>query len=59
MRYLVRARVKPGREEALLKAIQAGTLGRGSIAGGEYLRDMRRARIGTDETARWVESCYC
>jgi hypothetical protein len=39
-RYLVRARVKVGRERALAKAINAGTLGRGSVAGGEYLRDM-------------------
>lgn len=59
MRYLVRARVKPGREEALLKAIQGGTLGRGSVAGGEYLRNMQQARIGGDEVARWVEICYC
>jgi hypothetical protein len=30
MRYLVKARVKPGRETALLEAVRAGTLGRGS-----------------------------
>jgi hypothetical protein len=37
MRYLVRARVKPGRERALLQAIEDGTLGKGSVAEGEYL----------------------
>jgi hypothetical protein len=59
MRYLVRARVKPGRERALLEAIHSGTLGRGSIAAGEYLRNMSDARLCQDETARWVEVCYC
>jgi hypothetical protein len=59
MRYLVRARVKPGRERALLGAIDAGTLGRGSVAGDEYLRDMEAARLCDDGTARWVEICFC
>jgi hypothetical protein len=59
MRYLVRARVKPGREAALLKAVEAGTLGEGSVAEGEYLRNMKDARLCPDETARWVEVCYC
>ena len=59
MRYLVRARVKRGREEALLKAIEDETLGEGSIAEGEYLRNMKDARLCPDQTARWVEVCYC
>jgi hypothetical protein len=59
MRYLVRARVKPGCEGALLKAIENGTLGQGSVAGGEYLRNMKDARVYQDGTARWVEVCYC
>jgi hypothetical protein len=59
MRYLVRAKVKPSRREALAAAIDAGTLGRGSVAGGEYLRNMHAARKGADETVRWVEVCYC
>ena len=59
MRYLVRARVKPGREKALADAIDTGTLGRGSIAGGEYLRNMNDARQRDDGTLRWVEVCYC
>ena len=33
MRYLVTARVKPGREAALLKAVEEQTLGMGSVAG--------------------------
>jgi hypothetical protein len=59
MRYLVHAKVKPSRREALAAAIDAGTLGRGSVAGGEYLRNMHAARKGADETVRWVEVCYC
>src|ERR1035438_6840481 len=59
MRYLVRARVKPGREADLLIAIEQGVLGRGSIAEGEYLRNMQDARLCADDTARWVEVCYC
>ncbi len=59
MRYLVRARVKPNCEGALLKAIEDGTLGKGSVAEGEYLRNMAEARLCQDEMARWVEVCYC
>jgi len=59
MRYLVRARLKKGREQSLLEAIECGTLGCGSVAGGEYLRNMREARECGDGTARWVEVCYC
>jgi len=59
MRYLVRAHVKPGRERRLLEAIERGTLGQGSVAEGEYLRNMRDARLCPDGTARWVEICYC
>lgn len=59
MRYLVKARVKPGKEQALRRAIEDGTLGRGSIAGDEYLRDMQNARVARDGTAHWVEVCFC
>jgi len=59
IRYLVRARIKPGREASLLKAIDNRTLGKGSVAEGEYLRNMKEARLCEDQTARWVEVCYC
>ena len=52
MRYLVKARVKPGRERDLLNAIGDRSLGRGSIAGDEYLRDMEHARRDSDLTTR-------
>ena len=59
MRYLVRARVKPDRQDALRRAIDSGTLGEGSVAEGEYLRNMNDARLCPDRTVRWVEVCYC
>ena len=59
MRYLVRARVKPGREQALLEAIEDGSLGRGSVAGDEYLHNMQQARLAAGGTAQWVEVCFC
>lgn len=49
----------PGREQALLKAIEDQTLGQGSVAEGEYLRNMQEARLCADRTACWVEVCYC
>jgi hypothetical protein len=59
MRYLVRARLKPSRAAALLRAIENGTLGMGSVAGDEYLRNMSEARLFDDGTVRWVEVCFC
>ncbi len=59
MRYLVTGKVKPGRSKALLKAIRDRTLGRGSVAEGEYLKDMAQARALEDGRVRWVEVCFC
>jgi hypothetical protein len=59
MRYLVTARVKPGRAEALDAAIADRTLGLGSVAGDEYFRNMDVARELEDGRVQWVEVCYC
>ena len=59
MRYLVTARVKPGRAEALDRAIEDGTLGVGSIAGDEYQHNMAQARELPDGRVKWVETCFC
>ena len=48
MRYLVTARVKKDRAPALAEAIDDGTLGRGSVAGDEYFRNMGDARAHDD-----------
>jgi hypothetical protein len=59
MRYLVTARVKAGRAAALERAIVDGSLGRGSVAGDEYFRNMDAARQMDDGRVQWVEVCYC
>jgi hypothetical protein len=51
VRYLVKARVKVGQGKLLLKAVADGALGRGSIAGDEYIYDMEQARVGNDGVA--------
>ena len=51
--------MKPGRERQLLQAVEDDSLGRGSVAEGEYVRNMKDARLCEDGTARWVEVCYC
>lgn len=59
MRYLVKAKLKPGKARPLLRAIEEEKLGAGSIAGDEYLHDMAQARRLDDETVCWVEVCFC
>jgi hypothetical protein len=59
MRYLVKARLRHGKRDALIAAIDNKTLGLGSIAGSEYLRDMAHARQLQDGMVCWVEVCYC
>ena len=59
MRYLVKARVKPGKQSALLSAIDARTLGKRSVAGDEYLHNMQNARVDENGVAQWVETCFC
>ena len=59
MRYLVTARVKSGRERDLVRAINDGTLGKGSIAGDEYVYDMEQARVNDHGVTTWIETCFC
>lgn len=59
MRYLVTARLKASRRERLKRAIAERTLGRGSVAGSEYLHDMAHARLRDDGRVQWVETCFC
>ena len=59
MRYLVKARVKSGQKQSLLRAIDDRTLGKGSIAGNEYQHDMKQARLDLAGIATWVETCFC
>jgi hypothetical protein len=59
MRYLVTARLRDGKAAALRGAIDDETLGRGSVAGDEYLRNMGDAREYDDGRVQWVEVCFC
>jgi hypothetical protein len=59
MRYLVTARLKETRRRALRQAITDGSLGRGSVAGGEYLHNMSEARALPNGRVKWVETCFC
>ena len=59
MRYLVKAKLKPNKENDLVQAIETGSLGQGSIAGHEYLRDMCHARQLEHGFTCWVEICFC
>jgi hypothetical protein len=59
VRYLIKAKLKQDKVAPLLKAIDSGTLGRGSIAGDEYLHDMCQARLDGSGVATWVETCFC
>lgn len=59
MRYLVRAKLKAGKQRDLVRAIDNKTIGRGSIAGDEYLHNMNQARVNEHGIATWVECCFC
>jgi len=59
VRYLVTAHLKPGGSAELRTAVNAGTLGQGSVAGDEYLRNVANARACDDGLVRWVEVCFC
>jgi hypothetical protein len=59
VRHLVKAKVKPGKSKSLLRSIADGTLGKGSIAGDEYIHNMNQARVNSEGVATWVETCFC
>jgi len=59
VRYLVKTKVKPGESKSLLRSIADGTLGKGSIAGDEYIYNMNEARVNSEGVATWVETCFC
>jgi hypothetical protein len=59
MRYLVKAKLKAGKQRDLVRAIDNETLGRGSIAGDEYLHNLHQARVNGHGIATWVECCFC
>lgn len=59
MRYLIKARLRPEKRDALYEAVANETLGTGSVAFGEYVKNMRQARVLDDATVCWIEVCFC
>jgi hypothetical protein len=59
VRYLVKAKIKAGKAQWLLNAVDSETLGQGSIAGDEYIYNMTEARVNEEGVATWVETCFC
>lgn len=42
-----------------MQAISDETLGAGSVAFGEYIKNMKSARITDDGIISWIEICFC
>ena len=59
MRYLVKARPKLEKQGELRESVEDGSIGTGSVAFGEYEKNMKEARLLEDGTVTWVEVCYC
>lgn len=59
MRYLVKAKLIEGKSKLLKKMVEKGSLGKGSAAGTEYIRNIKNARLLEDGTAVWIEVCFC
>ena len=55
----MKGKIIPGCEADLLRAVDQKTLGKGSIAGDEYLHNMKEARLEENGIATWVECCFC
>lgn len=59
MKYLIKAKPRKEKKADLLSAIHRETLGLGSVAFGEYVKNMRQARELEDGTVCWIEVCFC
>ena len=59
MKYLVKAKIIESSRIDLLQEIKDGTLGKGSVAFGEYIKNMKQARVLDDGTLCWIETCFC
>jgi hypothetical protein len=58
MRYLVSAKVRPEKRQALLEAINQGQFGEG-FPYGDLGRVLCAGQVDDSGTVRWVEVCYC
>jgi hypothetical protein len=58
MRYIVAARIIPGKEQALKAALDDGSFGPG-FPFGDLGDNLRACRVDDDGVLRWTETCYC
>jgi hypothetical protein len=58
MRYILGAKVRPGRGADLLRALEAGTFGAG-FPYDDLGVVLGSGRVDATGTIRWVEVCYC
>lgn len=59
MKYLVKVKLKESKASELFEEIRRGTLGTGSVAFGEYIKNMNHARMLDDGTVCWIEIRFC
>jgi hypothetical protein len=59
MKYLVKGRLRTSKKDKLLDAIKNNRLGAGSVAFGEYVKNMHQARLLDDGYVCWIEVCFC
>lgn len=53
MKYLIKAKVKESSRPELLRVIADVTLGAGSVAFGEYVKNMQQARVLEEKKLSW------
>lgn len=58
MEYLVKARLRTGQAQALLEALEAGSLAEGEVYEEEMQRALREAWV-EGGLVLWTETCYC
>jgi hypothetical protein len=59
MLYAVSARLVPDRAGEFLTRLTDGSIAAQRPDGQEIVTAMGRARIGSDGTVRWTETCFC
>jgi len=59
MIYRVRARLRPGTEEGLLRRLTDGSVERQKPDGEEIVESMQRAVVTDAGEVVWTETCYC
>jgi hypothetical protein len=58
-KYLVKANLKASAKPDLIQEMKNESLGSGSVALGEYVKNMKHARVLDDGTVCWIEICFC